>query len=476
MKILFLENRQQTFFWQAIAAKLRQDGHQIFWIVQNAHFSPFIGHSHVIPYPNGRRLPFPDDPATYKVVSSDRNVKYFGGNTSHYGYYDSEIAHVLDTVRPDAVFGEATLFHELLCIRHCRRRNIPYLQPTSCRYPLGRFSFYMYETQIPFHGSGEILPERDCLETVAKIALRKIEPDYMKKDVSNGVIMAKLRALRNGLGITASYFSGERYNTPSPARKLFCELRLRRNKLRWEELAKRVPTGDGRFRILYPLQMQPESTIDVWGNGYHNQVQLLSSLLEATDGNAVIVVKPNPKSRYELSDDLLDLMTNSEAFCPVSHAARMEDVIETVDLIVTVTGTVAIEAIFAGHPIVTLTETLSNTVPQCVYLDDLNRLRDVVHDIQQGIYPKARDSEKVAFLNVLTQTSYKGVISNPYSTPTCLSGNNISDVHFAFQKILGVIEGGCSDFSPKGLRLAAECTQPLSHEGCRSAQIAGPLR
>jgi len=463
MKVLFMENRQQTLFWQAIAAKLQQDGHQIFWVVQNASFMPSVGHSQVIPYPNGncRMTSKGVDQEIHRIISADRGVNYFGGDASHYGYYTSEIGRILESLQPDVVFGEATLFHELLCIERCRARKILYLDPASCRYPPRRFSFYLYDTQIPFQGSEEVFSERDSLAMVGRIARREVEPDYIKKRARGSAFRVKLRAFRNALKVTASYLVGEHYNTPSPVSKFLLEFRLRKNKFRWEKLASRAQTVGSKFRILYPLQMQPEGNIDLWGNAYREQTKLLAALLQAADSDAVVVVKPNPKSKYELSDDLIKLVASSERLLPVSHKLSMTDVLQTIDLIVTVTGTVAIEAIFADRPAVTLVKSLHNAVPSCVYLENLNGLGNVIRQVREGTFPKATEAEKLAFLSLLTRTSYRGIISNPYSTPICLSDENIRDVHIAFRHVLGAIRNGRADLrvrSDETDMATTECT------------------
>jgi hypothetical protein len=441
MKVMFVENKQQTQFWEAVAVRLQKNGHEVCWIVQNAAFLPAVGESFLIPYPNGNgtRPSIAMDAELQRILSSDRNINYFGGDSSHYSHYDAKICRLLGAVKPDVVFGEATLFHELLCIKHCCKREIPYFQLSSCRYPPGRFSFYFNETQIPFQGSGEVFSTQESLAMACRITRREVEPSYMKKKAQGAVCAAKLRRLWNGLKITGSYMAGEHYNTPSPATKFLLEYRSRKNKLRWEKLASRARAVGSKFRILYPMQMQPESSIDVWGNAYRDQTKLLALLLQSTHSDTVIVVKPNPKSKYELSNELVELVASSDRLIPVPHRMSMKDVLKKIDLIVTVTGTVAIEAIFAGWPVVTLVETLNNTVPGCVYVENLNSLASVICQVRQGAFPKPSEAEKLTFLNLLTCTSYRGIISNPYSTPTCLSDENLRDVDIAFRDVLKAI-------------------------------------
>src|SRR6266481_5091695 len=126
MKIMFMENREQTWFWLKIAQKLEEDGHEISWIVQNAGFALRGSDVHVIPYPkpHEKGMDLLLDGELRKIISGDRNINHYGGDASHFGYYDAQIRHILDRVRPEVVFGEATLFHELLCIKNYRKRGI----------------------------------------------------------------------------------------------------------------------------------------------------------------------------------------------------------------------------------------------------------------------------------------------------------------------------------------------------------------
>ena len=68
-------------------------------------------------------------------------AKFDGGLTNLVTQINT-ISNAIEKIKPDLVFGESTLFHELLVINACKSRGILYLHPSSCRYPTNRFSFY----------------------------------------------------------------------------------------------------------------------------------------------------------------------------------------------------------------------------------------------------------------------------------------------------------------------------------------------
>ena len=77
MKILFVENRYKTIFWEEIATRLIDDGHEIYWIVQNHFFKPKIGKSTILPYFKGQNI----DSKRYsdnlnKIIRSNRGINY----------------------------------------------------------------------------------------------------------------------------------------------------------------------------------------------------------------------------------------------------------------------------------------------------------------------------------------------------------------------------------------------------------------
>ena len=55
-RILFVENRYRTYFWEEMANRLEKDGHEIYFIVENHAFVPKRKNVYVIPYPVRKNL------------------------------------------------------------------------------------------------------------------------------------------------------------------------------------------------------------------------------------------------------------------------------------------------------------------------------------------------------------------------------------------------------------------------------------
>ena len=432
MIILFIENRQKTYFFQEIAERLEQEGHDVHWIVQNKAFKPSSGKNHIIKYPEKKSKFLARDAYIDEVIKSDRQLNFFEKKeTDHFYYYNEKIEELLKQVQPDIVFGESTAFHELLTIHICKKLDILYLNPSSCRYPKGRFSFYKYNTLEPYKGSGEVLNFESAMNVVAQITRRQMVPDYMK--IKSASLFRKLGDKAHK---TYAYIRGEKYNTPHPLVKFKLRKNQKRNIHTWNEYATNT-IGEGGFNILYPLQMQPEANLDVWGVKYRDQKKLIDEISSLLQDNTTLYIKPNPKSKYELSEELINLVSERKNIQILHHSVKMENVLPRVDLVITVTGTIAIECILMNKPVITLVNTINNKAQNCMYIASLkDELQQVIQNVSNNNFVNLDEKEKVDFINILNTSSYKGKISDPFEDVSCISENNMSLLFNAFNSIL----------------------------------------
>ncbi len=434
MTLLFVENRHKTYFFEAIANNLSSNGYTIHWIVQNKQFLPKNNNTfHIIKYPKNRINGYTKDPFVEDIIKSDRQQNHFKKvDKTYFYYYNNEIRKILEQVKPDVVFGESTAFHELLTITNCKQQGILYLNPSTCRYPIGRFSFYQYDSLIPYKGSGETLNNEDAKQVIDQIIYRKVAPDYMK-----AAPISKIDILKDQVKKIYSYAEGEVYNTPNPIVKYKIEKDKKYNIIKWDENAFETVSEDNKFKILYPLQMQPEANIDVWGRKHRDQTELIKLLANALKDDEVLYVKPNPKSKYELTPELLDLVKNNSKIKHLLHGSKMDNVLPKVDLVITVTGTIAIECVLSNKPVATLIKTINNQAKNCIFIDDINnQLNEVVNQVKSKNHINLTIGDKINFINILNKTSYKGVISDPYTDSNCMSNKNIELLTEAFNDIL----------------------------------------
>lgn len=435
MKISFIENRYKTIFWAALAKELRALNCATSWLVQNPAFSPTSEPQNTvykIPFPS--RADLTKDNKTNelkKVIKADRYINYFGGSEKHYAHYKKSIEHWLDDERPDIVIGESTLFHELITINACRDRKIPYLNPSMPGYPGGRYAIYSYDTKDTVGKNNEIPSRSDCLAMAEAIRKRERIPDYMippsGKEPERSHPLPS--SIQDRLIKLYCYIAGERYNTPAPWKKLILDRKVRRRLREWQKIASdKAEASKGMRLALYPLQMQPEANLDVWGQEFRDQAKLISALSDALPDGWHMHIKANPKAKYELSDELINVLRSNPKVSPVPLTDGMAKVFSEVDLICTVTGTVAVECVLSGKPLAQLGPSIVSHGPGCVQLRKAEDITAVAHSIETNSYLLAEEEDRIALIEKLYATTFPGKVSDPSSSPQVMAAENIKEI------------------------------------------------
>lgn len=439
MKILFVENRYKTALWEIIGKMYQDMGHEIHWIVQNPLFKPSFGKINSLPFPRKFNFEKVYTEPIKKIIQADRGINYFGIESDDFIFwYHREIEQLIEEIQPDLVFGESTLFHELLVIDACKRRDIKYLHPSSCRYPTSRFSFYLYDTLIPFGESGDQFLDEEAMLTVESIAKRKKLPDYMQVLKPNLGFKDKIQ---DKLKLSWGYLLGEKYNTPSPIRKIKINRHFKRNIAIWERNALSISDLDESFYVLYAMQMQPEANIDVWGYPYNDQAAVIEWIVDNLQEGEKLVIKPNPKSKYEISEKLLTVIeTHREKILPLNHASKMDELWPFIDLVVTVTGTISIECIFDNKPVVMLGQGLQTGQKNCVQLNSTSSLAPTIQSIKENTFPKLTEQEKIDYLNQLMNTSFFGINGDGLHNGHYIKSENLVVLRALYKSVLNEIK------------------------------------
>lgn len=412
MKILFVENRYKTYLWEIVGEEYLKLGHEVHFIVQNHRFTPknvkFKVHKLDYPSANKENVTAEEAEKYKKVIASNRGLNYFGiQNNGFIAQYGDVIEDIVAKVNPDLVFGESTLFHELLIIEACKKRDILYLHPSSSRYPKNRFAFYKYDTLEPYKGSGERLELQEARKLAYLIGERKDLPDYM--DVSREV-PSKMELIMDKINLIRGYYKGERFNTPSPFYKKSLGSKIDKIIGRYEQLAHReLPSNQG-LKVMYAMQMQPEANIDVWGYPFSNQAKVLKKIVGGLGENDILIIKPNPKSKYEIDEQIIDLIeTSTSKICALSHSIGMDLIWDKIDAVVTVTGTVSIECVLNNKPVLMFGWGIQSKQKNCIQVKDQDDIKLALEQIRTASFPVLSEDEKVEFVNELLSTSYMGI-------------------------------------------------------------------
>lgn len=413
-RIIFIENRYRTAQWNRLAIALEKQGYQVHILIQNHHFKKFVEKRFrlVIPYPSNRYKLISEITSLKEeelnfVSSADRNINYFEGNTAHYNYYFNYISGVLTDLEPKVVFGESTLFHELLTIVACKRKSIEYFHPSSVRYPSKRFAFFVFDKlEFPNRPEHAFISENEAKVELELLINPSSRPIYMNKFH----ISFWVRAL--GLVNSILWFQGgERFNTPSLPIKLKLIYRRRRSiKILNNLTIDKSHLREDKSYFLYPMHMQPESNIDVWGNDNRNQaevIEFLAKKLIEVDG--YLLIKVNPSIKYEIGAELLTFVENSSNVRFLQVNMKMNEALTLVDGVFSVVGTIIMECVARDIPICGLSDTFLTDV---VKYKSTSSVRDFINDVDANVVWFPTYEEKISWMNKILKFSHDGVIAD----------------------------------------------------------------
>ncbi len=441
MKVMFIENREKTRFWERIAGELGRRGVSTTWLVQNPLFSPDLqvasqGTVYKLPFPKSGRdasLTEEEVAASFPLLIRDRGRLYFESGSAHYAKYEVEIESALRLEQPDLVIGEATLFHELITVQACKKLGIAFIQPASSRYPRGRFSLFSHDTQQPALISNDSWPEVDAIDLAERIATSREVPFYMRKPGRLEAMTKKAHWAATRSRVFASRLLGETYNTPSIARKWELQRNVKQMVTRWNELA-RMPSEPART-ILYPMQLQPEANIDVWGLPYSDQLALVQSLLAAAPSNVFLAIKANPKAKYELSQEFLQYAADQPRIILLPMNCTMADAQRFTIGGVTVSGTAGLEAVCGKgrtlslrHPI------LEEAEFKNFFADSPSSAVHLLLESDSAGRGNTRTGSRL--IQKMVSQSFPGLVADPFSYPSAIDRDNIVAVTAPIYRLL----------------------------------------
>lgn len=435
-KILFLENRGKTHFWSEIATDLESKSFEVHFLVQNSLFSPKkrAKNVHVLPLPDKNAIA-DSEGAVPSVLKSylrarDRGFRYFNSGDDHYGYYYKKIKTALDSISPDLVVGECTLFHELIMIYLCDRLNIKFIHPAECRYPPDRFQLLLADSQDVAIGSNETWDNTRIDEFIGGIKSGQVKPAYMIK-LNSHYSLLKFNFSRISMLMRVFYarLLGERYNTPSIFRKFVLTNKLKKSLSEWD---KRAVLPSGKNNVLYLMQMQPEANLEVWGADFSDQVATIKHAANLLPDDSGLIIKINPSAKYEIIEIFRGLQDVSNIFF-APRELNVDSLLSKVIGILTVTGTVGLESVFKRincislrHPVIakicpdSAAESIEEAITKLFMDEDLSNT-------------KGRESRLLADL---VAGSFPGSIGDPIYSPSSFVKENISKVSRAIEQIL----------------------------------------
>jgi Capsule polysaccharide biosynthesis protein len=350
---------------------------------------------------------------------------------------------------PDVILGEVSCGAEWMCWSLAQQEGIPYLIP----YPpsvAGRLFFIhspagmwqrmaeRFETSRSQPLSAEQIAHAEAF--LREFRLGRTRAAYFNVTKSNPLSLWHPRQLQarlerapfrlrawwhDGYSEVASY-----HGTPPwkpvlhdmlrPLRHFAAELRL---------LRKDVPSGK---KLFYALHMQPEFTTNIRDPFHENQIAVIENISRSMPVGYRLIVKEHPAMK---GDRALSYYRQLKAISNVdllSSTLNSHELIRQSDAVLTITGSVAWEAILMGKPVIAFGPLCYDFYDHLFHCGDLRELPSLLMRVLRSFNPD--HGTILRMVHALLESAYEGEWNIPLTVPRAGSRDNYQKVAYAIAK------------------------------------------
>ena len=444
--ICFLANYYKTDVFVEIAKALEPQGITSFWIIPSSkqynklkeHYTYsqllYIGKQEVLSTIN---QPNHYDLKVNELVYGDRMLRE---GSSKWGYdyllkLQSVVYNFIKSNTIQFVFGEVTWAHELLVHRltmAAKELNCQYLNPHTIRIPNGRFAFFTDE----FQSNIKEVPKSSVIEDFS-IKLEK--PSYL---AINDKILAKKGTLKHNLVLIKNFIlrTNQDSNDPTLFSSSITHFKIRtvevfnRVLFKWlvtETLVNDLPKN--KKQILFTLHKQPEASIDVIGRYYENQLELITNIWRILPEGYTLLVKEHSNAIGDRNLGFYKKVKSLRNVYLIDHRADSHLLLEDVEAVFTVSGTIAYEAALKEKKAFTFAPTFFNKMKTCTQVSWADFKNKSLQELMLGSENGMSGNE---FSRWLLSNSFEGIMSDAFGDPRCMQKDNIKDLSTAVLTII----------------------------------------
>lgn len=465
MNIAFVTIFNRTFLYKAIADNLVKNGHNVYWITTSNKWEKWLINNGVdqdkillitrdaCKEKNLHKKDYADfihsvESSTGVCIKSvyfmDRIIRGWDWKEAekYLIYLMTNIYNFILQKDISIVFGETTKADEILSSLICSVLGKKFLNPSTLRIPSERFVFFHghMQTQYEMFASemdiSKYLKDAEIIrDQVTKGGKKpnywyrnrtvpKVNGLFIKK-IANKLIECFVEAKSDASVKSLSYHLMQEKKFLKPLN--YC---LVNNMKIFDDPQK------GEKYILYPLQKQPEASINVFCEKYINQFELVSRISRSLPQNVMLYVKEHANSLGDRSVFELMKIKQLPGVRLINPLANIHDLIKGSKLVVTPTGTAAFEAGIFGIPSITFTKMFFNQLTKVAYLDSVDKLLEYIKSMPENKddYDFGAYDQKI--IATMLANSFEGDVSDPVSNPNCMSKENIDQVSKGFLRII----------------------------------------
>ena len=332
-----------------------------------------------------------DLPTIHNMILGDRVVREtsYEDALKYATFLARRLIDLLRELTPDVIVGGFDSIHGGLALAVARYLKIPWFALHFSVIPAGLACFC--DRMSPAARLPLIARPTADLREFAEAALHKFEsraiqaPAYIAPPPAPlsrqiGRLPARLSALartlrRSQLREHVQFTEGPRVHDVSAAVKHLYRSGLARKAIESVPTVAVPPTSP---YVFFGLHFQPESSIDVWAPFFSNQMWVVELLSRSIPPSHKLLVKIHKSDIANYSSAQLTRMRSFPGVELVRPFADTRSFVENADLIVSIQGTIGLEAALLGKPVITLGESPVAVFPSATRIGDISCLPHLI--------------------------------------------------------------------------------------------------
>ncbi|MEE9443816.1 MAG: hypothetical protein V3V99_14225 [candidate division Zixibacteria bacterium] len=459
-RIVFISIFDLTRLFFEISKGLIEHGHEVFWITTNEIWTRWLIDQGVAPEDIKQlvydKSDFINDSdrrqLIEQIVKSESNAsltinqsmlmdqfieqKQKPDISEYMLLYYRDIKQFLNDKSATHIIAEPTNSNEMIAYMVCRELGIKFISPRHIRYPSDRlllFDSYHQEKPLIRNNNGDGIDGRKLIED---FATRKPAPYYFAKHNKTKTLdprkivwsignRIKRYQTDSGRGLTHHNLSGRI--------KLSMRRTINGQYMRWIWHYDDLSKIESKIAF-YGLHVQPESSIDVLGSYFSDQLKLIKDIRRALPFDVTLVVKEHPNFLGIKSIDFFRKLKRIPNVVLVRHDISTFEIYKRASIIFTVSGTTGYEGGMLGIPVVMFCPIYFDGLSSVHTCTDLTLLQELVDKLLNSF---ERDYEAdCEYMKEMVGNSYPGFWTDPNLYPEVLDPDNIRKLREAFLEVV----------------------------------------
>ena len=189
--------------------------------------------------------------------------------------------------------------------------------------------------------------------------------------------------------------------------------------------------------VVYAMQVQPESSVDVWAPYFSNQFEVIKNIARSLPVGHRLLVKQHPNAKGKFGYNFYNRIRKLPATSVLDGSIDSHLILKDADIVMTVSGTIAYEAALMGKKSILFSDVFFNQLDLVSVCKDFSQLKSQIQDVLSKKVDKVKHLKKgQKFIAKTSSMSFKGFVSDPNHDPSVIDSENIKSIVNAIETLI----------------------------------------